>query len=100
MRSDSTPTGRYLVQFNSMFWKSSPYGWPVIGWPSDLEAITRQDAAEYFGKYYAPNNLTACLVGDFDIDKANPFARRDFARPRAGTGEPDHGATGPGTPLG
>ena len=35
MRIDSTPTGRYLEQFNAMFWKSSPYGWPVVGWPSD-----------------------------------------------------------------
>ncbi len=26
MRYDSTPTGRYLQQFNAMFWKSSPYG--------------------------------------------------------------------------
>jgi hypothetical protein len=25
-------------------WQSSPYAWPVVGWPSDLEAITREDA--------------------------------------------------------
>ena len=42
MRYDSTPTGRQLGQFDAMFWKSSPYGWPVIGWTSDLEAITRK----------------------------------------------------------
>ena len=48
LRTDSTPTGRYMTQFNAMFWQSSPYGWPVIGWPSDLDAITREDATAYF----------------------------------------------------
>jgi len=62
MRVENTPTGRYVQQFDAMFWKSSPYGWPVVGWPSDLDAITREDAMAYFGQYYAPNNLTACLV--------------------------------------
>jgi predicted Zn-dependent peptidase len=89
MRLDSTPTGRYDVQFNAMFWKSSPYGWPVVGWPSDLDAITRQDASEYFGKYYAPNNLTACLVGDFDAEQATALARKYFGRLQRGASEPD-----------
>jgi len=89
MRLDSTPTGRYDVQFNAMFWKSSPYGWPVVGWPSDLDAITRQDASDYFGKYYAPNNLTACLVGDFDAEQATAWAKKYFGRLQRGASEPD-----------
>jgi predicted Zn-dependent peptidase len=89
MRTDSTPTGRFLVQFNAMFWKSSPYGWPVIGWPSDLDAITRQDASEYFGKYYAPNNITACLVGDFNPDNAIALAKKYFGRLQRGASEPE-----------
>ncbi len=89
MRSDSTPTGRFLVQFDALFWKSSPYGWPVVGWPSDLDAITRQDATEYFGKYYAPNNITACLVGDFSPDQATALARKYFGRLQRGAVEPE-----------
>jgi predicted Zn-dependent peptidase len=84
MRYDSTPTGRYTQQFNAMFWKSSPYGWPVVGWPSDLDAITREDAASFFGAYYAPNNLTACLVGDFNPDQAEALARKYFGRLQRG----------------
>ena len=89
MRLDSTPTGRYLMQFDALFWKSSPYGWPVIGWPSDLDSITRQDASAYFGKYYAPNNLTACLVGDFSPDQATALARKYFGRLQRGASEPE-----------
>src|SRR5882762_2286690 len=89
MRYDSTPTGRYVQQFNSMFWKSSPYGWPVIGWTSDLEAITREDAMAYFGANYAPNNITACLVGDFEPAQAISLATKYFGRLQRGTREPD-----------
>ena len=66
LRTDSTPTGKFQEQFDALFWQSSPYSWPVVGWPSDLEGITREEALEFFGLYYAPNNLAAVLVGDFD----------------------------------
>jgi predicted Zn-dependent peptidase len=44
LSTDSTPTGKFDEQFDAMFWESSPYSWPVIGWPSDLEGITREEA--------------------------------------------------------
>ncbi len=80
LRIDSTPTGKFEEQFNSLFWQSSPYSWPVIGWPSDLEGITRAEALEFFDLYYAPNNLTAALVGDFDPGEAKALAERYFGR--------------------
>ena len=80
LRIDSTPTGKFEEQFDALFWQSSPYGWPVVGWPSDLEGITRAEALEFFDLYYAPNNLTAALVGDFDADEAKALAERYFGR--------------------
>ena len=80
LRIDSTPTGKFEEQFNSLFWQSSPYSWPVIGWPSDLEGITREEALTFFDLYYAPNNLTAALVGDFDPGEAKALAERYFGR--------------------
>ena len=80
LTTDSTPTGKYDEQFNAMFWTSSPYSWPVVGWPSDLDGITRQEALDYFALNYAPNNVTACLVGDFDPAQAKLLADRYFGR--------------------
>ena len=88
LRTDSTPTGKLNEQFESMFWQSSPYGWPVIGWPSDLNAITRAEAMEYFDLYYAPNNLVAALVGDFELDEVKTLARRYFGRLERGDRPP------------
>jgi predicted Zn-dependent peptidase len=72
-----------------MFWQSSPYGWPVVGWPSDLEGITREEALDYFAVNYAPNNLTACLVGDFEPAQATELAKRYFGRLPRGPREPE-----------
>jgi predicted Zn-dependent peptidase len=79
-RTDSTPTGKFEEEFNTLFWTSSPYSWPVVGWPSDLDGLTREEALAYFSTNYAPNNISACLVGDFNPAQAKAFADRYFGR--------------------
>ncbi|HEY0077895.1 MAG TPA: pitrilysin family protein [Pyrinomonadaceae bacterium] len=89
LRTDSTPIGKFNELYESMFWQSSPYGWPVVGWPSDLEGITREEALDYFAVNYAPNNLTACLVGDFEPAQAVELAKRYFGRLPRGPRDPE-----------
>ena len=88
LRVDSTPTGKLNEQFESMFWQASPYSWPVIGWPSDLNSITRDEAMEYFDMYYAPNNLVAALVGDFEVEQVKALANQYFSRLKRNEREP------------
>jgi predicted Zn-dependent peptidase len=90
MRVESDPTGRYWEQFDFMFWGSVPYHHPVIGWPSDVESINRTEADRFFATYYAPNNLTVALVGDFDTDEALALAKKYFGRiPRGAVPPPE-----------
>ncbi len=89
LRVESTPTGKFEEQFDSLFWTASPYGWPVVGWPSDLDGLTREEALSYFAVYYAPNNIAACLVGDFDPEKAIGLAERYFGRLQRNPREPE-----------
>jgi len=89
LRTDSTPTGKFNELYDSMFWQSSPYGWPVLGWPSDLEGITREEALDYFAVNYAPNNLSACLVGDVDPARAKELAQQYFGRLPRGPHPPE-----------
>jgi predicted Zn-dependent peptidase len=88
MAIESTPTGKFEETFEAMFWQASPYSHPVVGWPSDIESITRAQAQDYFGMFYAPNNLTAVVVGDFDPEKVLALARRYFGRIPRGAKEP------------
>lgn len=45
-----------------------PYHHPVIGYKSDLEAITRDELYNHYQTYYMPNNAVLVLVGDFATD--------------------------------
>ena len=88
MRTESTPLGKYDEAFNALFWEASPYKWPVVGWPSDVSSITKAQADAYFGTYYAPNNLTGVLVGDFSAAAVRPLLERYFGRIPHGKTEP------------
>jgi predicted Zn-dependent peptidase len=87
---EATPTGLIEEEFQAMFWKSSPYQWHVLGWPSDVENITREQANQYYDTYYSPNNLTMILVGDLEPDKMIKLVKDYFERiPRGQTEPPD-----------
>jgi len=70
MRTDNSVEGAMYEELGALAYKAHPYGWPVIGWMSDLEKITRDDAVKYYKTYYAPNNAILIIVGDFDTKKA------------------------------
>ncbi|HLP75850.1 MAG TPA: pitrilysin family protein [Candidatus Paceibacterota bacterium] len=90
MRTDSTPLGKFQEEFSAMFWESSPYKWPVIGWPSDISAISKAQADEFYATYYAPQNITLILVGDFKTEDAEKLAAKYFNRiPRGAKDAPD-----------
>ena len=88
MRTDSTPLGKFEESFEAMIWESHPYGWPTVGWPSDIPAITKAQADEFYGLYYAPQNITLILVGDFDSSAAEKLAEKYFGRIQRGKAEP------------
>jgi zinc protease len=69
-RTDNDIDGMLDEALGALAFLAHPYRWPVIGWMSDIEAITRQDCESYFRAYYAPNNCTLVLVGDFETSAA------------------------------
>ncbi len=88
MRTESTPLGKFGEEFNSMFWKSHPYHWPVVGWPSDIPAISKAQADEFYAIHYSPQNITLILVGDLKPDAAESLAKKYFGRIPRGEKEP------------
>ncbi len=80
LRTESTPTGKFQEQFDAMFWVSSGYGWPVIGWTSDLNSYTMEEAMKYWNIYYRANNLVGIIVGDFKPDEVKATIERYFGR--------------------
>ena len=51
-----------------------PYKWPTIGWMQDLQNMTWKDAQAWYKSWYAPNNATVVVVGDFDAGQVVAWA--------------------------
>ena len=56
--------GALEEQLNAAAYTAHPYGWPVIGWTSDIEAWTMDDLRAHFRMGYAPNNCVMVATGD------------------------------------
>jgi predicted Zn-dependent peptidase len=68
----------------AMAFKAHPYHHEVVGHMSDLQAIRRQDVADYFRKFYSPSNLTVGIVGDVKPDEVFRLAELYFSRVPSG----------------
>ena len=76
---DNQPYGRVNEIFaGAMYPKGHPYSWPVIGSMTDLTAASEDDVKDFFRLYYAPNNATLAVVGDFDPTQAKAWIKKYF----------------------
>jgi zinc protease len=78
-RVDNVPYGKAdEIIGASLFPANHPYHWPVIGSMADLGAASLEDVKQFFRTYYAPNNATMVIAGDFNRDSAVTWVNRYF----------------------
>jgi zinc protease len=66
---DNVPYGRaYETILAALYPASHPYSHSTIGSMTDLSAASLEDVKNFFRTYYAPNNATLAIVGDFQRD--------------------------------
>jgi zinc protease len=66
LRTENSVAGLMEEHLEALMFLAHPYRWPVIGWMSDIESITRCDCVDFFDTYYAPSNAGVYVVGDLD----------------------------------
>jgi zinc protease len=78
-RVDNVPYGRASeIIASHMYPSTHPYSWSPIGHLSDLQAAPVDAVKEFFRQYYAPNNATVAIVGDFEPAQAKAIVRKYF----------------------
>ena len=70
--------------YQSLFPKGHPYYGVIIGSHEDIQAAKLEDVRQFFREYYAPNNATLTLVGDFDPAEVKKQIARYFGTFRRG----------------
>lgn len=79
LRIDEDVPGSMLELLNATAYLAHPYGWPVGGWPADLDAITVKDCQDYFRAHYAPDNAVVIVAGDVEPARVIALVRKAYA---------------------
>jgi zinc protease len=74
--------------FHLLFPKDHPYYPNVIGSHADIQAAKLEDVRSFFKLYYAPNNASLAIVGDFDSGKVRQVVEKYFGPLKRGPNVP------------
>lgn len=88
LRTEDKPQSQAYEYFKAIAYSTSPYRNPIIGWMQDLEDMSLSDLADWYKRWYAPNNATLVVVGDIQADKVFALAEKYFGDLPAVTFDP------------
>jgi zinc protease len=92
---DNRPYGRANETIMAALYPAGhPYSWPTIGSMTDLSSASLDDVKTFFRTYYAPNNASLTIAGDFDRDSVRVWVQRYFAAIPRGPAVPARPAPG------
>jgi zinc protease len=74
--------------FHQLFPKEHPYYGDVIGSHGDIQSAKLEDVRNFFKLYYAPNNASLAIVGDFNPEKARELVEKYFGPLKRGEDVP------------
>ena len=87
MRTEDNPRAMLFEQLSATVFQSNPYRRPIVGWMSDLNAMTPDDVREFHAKWYVPANAAIVIAGDVDVQQVKAWAEETYgqipARPSA-----------------
>jgi zinc protease len=77
-RTDNDPGSLFREELRATQYRNHPYGIPIIGWRHEIEALSREDALEFYSRFYAPNNAILIVAGDVTPDEVRPLAEQYY----------------------
>ncbi|HEX2020908.1 MAG TPA: pitrilysin family protein [Aurantimonas sp.] len=80
MRVDNDPSSQLSESVQATMFQNSPYGTPIIGWRSEIEQLSRDDAIAFYDKYYTPNNAILLVAGDVTEEQVRDLAEKTYGK--------------------
>ncbi|GAA6180352.1 pitrilysin family protein [Shimia sp. NS0008-38b] len=77
-RVENNPGALFREQLSAAQYLNHRYGVPVIGWRHEMEALDLDDALDFYGTYYAPNNAILIVAGDVEPDEVKALAEQYY----------------------
>ena len=78
LRTEDQPRALLAEQLFATTFNASPYRRPVVGWMSDLDAMTPADVRAFHRQWYTPTNAVVVVAGDVQVDKVRALAEKYY----------------------
>jgi zinc protease len=78
--NENSPSYRLSRAVKRAAFPDTPYGLTVGGTKADVEKFTVEQVRSYYDAYYAPNNATLVVVGDFDTASLMTKVQQTFGK--------------------
>ena len=77
-RTEESPRALLFEAATALTFTASPYRRPIVGWMSDLDAMTPQDARDFYQRWYVPGNAAVVVTGDVDVQEVKRLAEKYY----------------------
>ncbi|MEL0106876.1 MAG: pitrilysin family protein [Rhodospirillaceae bacterium] len=77
-RTDNNPAALLSEHVNAALYLNHPYRRPIIGWPQEIKALSRDDLLKFYRHWYTPNNAVLIVAGDITAEKLRPLAEKYY----------------------
>ncbi|MHB1247947.1 MAG: M16 family metallopeptidase, partial [Polaromonas sp.] len=57
---------------------TAPYRRPIVGWMSDIDAMTPDDVRDFYRRWYVPANAAVVVAGDVDVEQVRRLAEKYY----------------------
>ena len=78
MRTEDQPRAALIEQLYASTFIAAPYRRPVVGWMSDLDAMTPDDARQFHARWYVPANAAVVVAGDVEPQQVLALAQQTY----------------------
>ncbi len=78
LRTEDSPRAMLYEQQAAVAFLASPYRRPIVGWMSDLDAMTPGDVRDFYRRWYVPANAAVVVAGDVDVAQVRKLAEKYY----------------------
>jgi len=82
-RVDNSPRAIMSEFVQAALFVHHPYGTPIIGWEHEIRELTREDALEFYEKWYQPWNAIVVVAGDVDAAEVLEMTKATYGKVEA-----------------
>ncbi|MES2511556.1 MAG: pitrilysin family protein [Pseudomonadota bacterium] len=78
LRTEDSPRALMYEAAAAVTYTASPYRRPVVGWMSDLDAMTPADVRDFYRRWYVPANAAVVVSGDVQVAEVRRLVEKYY----------------------